>query len=134
MIFHEKTVQSGKNNMCEVKIDKKADKTIIKIEGKTSIESAVSLKEKLLESITESAKLSFQLDKVTETDSSFLQIIAALDNSIKDKGKEADIEGKLSPDLLSAVRSNGYFRKRYIRKPSQDGLVGKIANIAWSGK
>ena len=120
--------------MCDVKSDIKSDKTVIQIQGKASIESAVLLKEKLLESINEASKLTFQLDKVKEIDSSFLQIIAALDNSMTEQGKEAEIEGELSPGLLSSIRSNGYYRNRYLRKPTEDGLVGQIANIAWSEK
>jgi anti-anti-sigma factor len=85
-----------------------SDAMILRLEGECTMESATELKEVLLQGLDKSDKVLVNLEKVTEVDTSCLQLLCSALRTAAGQGKQVSISPNLSAQCMRFARDVGY--------------------------
>ena len=94
--------------MIEFSANESGESGSLTLSGEVTIQHAEILKEALLEAISVSKRLEFNLEKIERTDLSCLQLLCSAHRSFLHAGKEVKAVGKIPPSFRDAVLEAGF--------------------------
>jgi anti-anti-sigma regulatory factor len=95
--------------MADIKVEKKGKERLLVISGSLTIEHAAEFREALMKSLEKTSHVMLNLDAVTETDLSCLQLLCSAHRTFVNAKKSVELAG--TPDILKhAARDMGYKR------------------------
>ena len=89
-------------------LSQSSDTMILRLEGECTMESAIEIKEVLLQGLNKGDKLLVDLEKVTEVDTSCLQLLCSALRTSAGQGKQVSISPNLSDQCMRFARDVGY--------------------------
>jgi anti-anti-sigma regulatory factor len=108
-VIHESPLQKNEDNMADIKIEKKGDIHLLVISSGLTIEHAAELKETLMKSLENASHVMLNMDGVTETDLSCLQLLCSAHRTFVNAKKSVELAGT-SDVLKQAALDAGYKR------------------------
>lgn len=90
------------------KLSRSSDAMILELEGECTLECAKELKAALLEGLETGQKLLVDLRKVTQVDTSCLQLLCSARGSSAKLGKQVLFGANPSEELMSFAKDTGY--------------------------
>ena len=96
--------------MAEIDIQEQKEKITVSISGAATIQSASSLHENLKTLIDKGKPVELNLDKISNADISFLQLISALYRSLHEKKQELTFHNDtISGPVHDIIKKSGFF-------------------------
>lgn len=95
--------------MADIKIEKQGKNTALVISGVLTIEHAAELREALMKSLENASHVMLNMDGVTETDLSCVQLLCSAHRTFVNAKKSVELAGT-SEILKQAARDAGYKR------------------------
>jgi anti-anti-sigma factor len=95
--------------MADIKVEKKGKERVLVISGSLTIEHASEFREALIKSLEKASHVMLNMDGVTETDLSCIQLLCSAHRTFVNAKKSVELAG--TPDILKqAARDAGYKR------------------------
>jgi len=95
--------------MADIKVEKKGKERVLVISGSLTIEHASEFREALIKSLEKASHVMLNMDGVTETDLSCLQLLCSAHRTFVNTKKSVEL-AEISDTLKQAVRDIGYKR------------------------
>jgi anti-anti-sigma factor len=95
--------------MANIKVEKKGKERVLVISGSLTIEHAAEFREALMKSLINASHMILNMDGVTETDLSCLQLLCSAHRTFVNAKKSVELGGT-SDILKQAARDAGYKR------------------------
>ncbi len=96
--------------MSAFEIQEEADHAVLRIRGEATIQNASEAFEAMKAWIAAADQLVLDLQEVTETDVSFLQLVCSMHRTCVRKGRRMTLAPKISESFTTAMASAGFLR------------------------